>query len=182
MIRKLSFSKRISLGAMTAALNLLALYAAAVLPTGRAACLFLSGVFVYALACERAYPAAILCFLATAGLSFAILPQPMVIFAYIGLVGHYGIFHTFIGQKVRGRLRGMLLVLLYADAWLALSLWLAGKLLAESPIAQLLALWPAAPWLLIPLSQAALLAVDVLYRIVQTFYQARLRFAIVGRK
>lgn len=182
MIHKLSFSKKISLGAMAVALNLLALYAAAVLPTGRAACLFLSGVFVYALACEKAYAGAVLCFLATAGLGFAIIPQPMVMLAYVGLAGHYGIFHTFVGYKVQGRVQGMLLCLLYADAWLAAALFAATRLLQPDLVPSLLAVWPAAPWLLLPLSQVALLAADALYRIVQVFYRSRLRYAIIGRK
>ena len=52
---KLSPAKQITLSAMCIALTVLSLYAAAVLPTMRIACYFLSSVFVYILCAEQAY-------------------------------------------------------------------------------------------------------------------------------
>ena len=49
---KLSPSKRITLSAMTVALNVLALYGASNLPTGRIACFFMSAVFICVLTSE----------------------------------------------------------------------------------------------------------------------------------
>ena len=92
--RRLSPSKKITLGAMVSALTLLCLYAVAVLPGGRAIFYFLSSVFVYALCCEGAYATALLSFAATAGLSFLLLPDKTVAVAYALLLGHYGIFKT----------------------------------------------------------------------------------------
>ena len=112
---KLSPAKQITLSAMCIALTVLSLYAAAVLPTMRIACYFLSSVFVYILCAEQAYLSAFLVYAASVALGLLLLPSKAALIPYALLLGHYGIFKTFLDEHIGDRLVGSVLKLLYCD-------------------------------------------------------------------
>ena len=73
--KKLSLSRRVSLGAMVAALTLLFLYASEVLTGFRFLCAALSGFFVVVLVQEDLFGTAWLCFLTVTILGFLLCPD-----------------------------------------------------------------------------------------------------------
>ena len=114
-MKKLGLSQKLTLGAMICALTLLCLYAVTILPVGRIALYFLSSVFIYALTCERAYLSALTSFMATSALAFLLLPEKTSFYAYVGLLGHYGIFKIVIDSHVSDRFLRFLIKLLYCN-------------------------------------------------------------------
>ncbi len=179
-MRRLSFSKQMTLGAMVTALAVLCLYATAVLPAGSVPLYFLSSFVIYVLVCEGAYTAALVSFLASAVLAFFMLPNKVPVFAYIVLFGHFGIFRTAMQNRFRGKLMPAFLKLLYCDAFAGVGIYLALYVfninLSAIPVMQL----PV--WALAVLSQLAFLFYDVLYSLSAMVYETRFRRIIVPRR
>lgn len=177
--RRLSASKRLTLGAMIAALTVLCLYVAAVLPTGHIAIYFLSSIFVYVLACESAYGSAFVSYIASAGIAFFLLPDKLPVLIYTLLLGHYGITRTALRSRTNGKLFPMLLMLLYCDLFSGVALYISQLLFGSIPI-----VYPGwlPPWALIIFVQLGFLAFDVLYGIASLIYEARLRRIFVPRR
>ena len=178
--RRLSPSKKITLGAMVSALTLLCLYAVAVLPGGRAVFYFLSSVFVYALCCEGAYATALLSFAATAGLSFLLLPDKTVAVAYALLLGHYGIFKTGLDSHLSSKGLGLLAKLLYCNVFTAVGVYLAVVVMAQDILAALPSWLPL--WGLIAGAQVFFILYYILYGLAQKIYETRLRSVLVPRR
>ncbi len=179
MNRRLPPSKQLTLGAMVTALTILSLYAVAVLPFGSVPLYFLASMFIYVLACEGAYAAAFVSFLASAALSFFLLPEKSPVLLYVALLGHFGIFRTAMQGRVSSKFLFVLLKLLYCDvfagAGLYLGLYVWGGLSLSVP--EVLPAWAA-----VVLSQVAFLVYDILYTISAGIYEARFRRAIVPRR
>ncbi len=180
-MRKLDATKALTLGAMCAALTVLCLYAACVLPTGRLALYFLSSLFIYALSGEEAYGWAVVMFFACCGLGLAIVPNRISLLPYVFLLGHYGIFKPWLDRRMPDRVVRAALKLLYCNAFFALAVcaavYAAGFDLATLPLPEFLPLWAA-----VLLLQAAFLAFDLLYWFCQRFYDERVRYAIMPRR
>ena len=176
---KLSPTKQITLGAMCIALTVLSLYAAAVLPTMRIACWFISSVFVYILCAEQAYFSALLVYAASTALAFLILPSRMALIPYAFLLGHYGIFKTFLDERLGDRFVGSLLKLLYCNLFFALAVLLAVFVMKYDLSALTL---PVPLWAVVPLLQIAFLLYDFLYFTCQKFYLAHIRNAVIPRR
>lgn len=177
--RKLSASKCLTLGAMVTALTVLCLYAAATLPVGRLPLYFLAAVFIYVLACEGAYAAAILSYLASAALALLLLPDKLPAFAYILLLGHYGIFRTAINARMQGGLLAALIKILYCDIWTGFGLYLSMQILGKLPFS-----FPdwLPVWGLVVLSQVGFAFIDILYGLSTAIYESRIRRSIVPRR
>ncbi len=179
MNRRLSPSKQLTLGAMVTALTILSLYAVAVLPFGSIPLYFFASFCIYVLACEGAYTAAMISFLASAALGFFLLPDKSPVLAYVALLGHFGIFRTALQGRVQSKVFLMLIKLLYCDlfagAGLYLGIYVWGGLNFTLP--------EGLPvWAVVVLSQLAFLAYDILYAISTGIYEARFRRSIVPRR
>ncbi len=179
MNRRLNPSKQLTLGAMVTALTILSLYAVAVLPFGSVPLYFLASFFIYILTCEGAYAAAFISFLASAALSFFLLPEKSPVILYVALLGHFGIFRTALQGRVGSKFLSMLIKLLYCDvfagAGLYLGLYVWGGLSISLP--------EALPvWATVVLSQVAFLVYDILFSLSAGIYEARFRRAIVPRR
>ncbi|OQB25183.1 MAG: hypothetical protein BWY11_00513 [Firmicutes bacterium ADurb.Bin182] len=179
MVRKFGLTQKLTFGAMILALTVLALYCASVLPAGKLVFYFLSSVFIYALVCERAYMTAVICYIAASALSFLIIPEKTAFFAYVLILGHYGIFKTFIESRINDRILMFLSKLLYANIFVCAGIYIAlytlnlkiGGLISSMPL-----------WLLIAAAEAALMIYDGLYTVSQRIYQAKIRdFMLSGR-
>jgi len=179
---RIDLSKKISLGAMAAALGLLCLYAAAVLPTGRIACLFLSSLFVYVLAGEEEYLFSMLVFLLTAGLSLLLLPEKAPAAAYILLLGHYGIWKTFLERRVKDRVLRFLLKLIYCNLAVFLGALALGFLMGGFSALPVGSLPGWSWWLLVLLLQAVFSVGDFLYSLCCKFYDNVLRNYLLPRR
>ncbi len=178
-MRKLNATKTITLGAMCAALTVLCLYAATVLPTGRAALYFVSSLFIYALSSEEAYGGAVVMFFVSCGLGLLIVPNRLALAPYAFLLGHYGIFKPWIDKRMPDRVVASALKLLYCNAFFALAVCVAVYVFHFDLSSLSL---PIPLWAVIPLMQPVFLAFDLLYWICQRFYDERIRSAIMPRR
>ena len=161
--KKLSLSRRVSLGAMVAALTLLFLYASEVLTGFRFLCAALSGFFIVILAQEDLFGTAWLCFLAVSILGFILCPDRMSWFLYVTLIGHYGIVRRFFQKYITVPPVRSVFMVLYCNLGTALGLWaiytVAGvnvlDMLPDIPIVVLVLIVEAAFFLLDILFEAA---------------------------
>ena len=176
--RRLQPTLKLTLGAMATALTVLLLYAAAVLPAARLPFYFLASFIPYILLCESLYGWALTAFLASASLSFFLLPDKVPMYVYILLLGHYGVFRTAVQERMQSKLFRMLVKLLYADFFLGLGLYLSVVVFGI----QLVKL-PALPdWVLAVLSQVGVIVYDLLFGACVKIYEAQFRRLIVPRR
>lgn len=180
MNQRLSPAKKLTLGAMVAALTILSLYAVAALPAGRVACYFLASIWIYALACEGAYGTALLAYAASAGLAWLLLPDKLVAAAYTLLLGHYNVFKTMLDTHMESLPFRVVLKLLYCSLFTAAGLYLAIVVLEIDVMASLPDWLPA--WGLVAAAEGVFLFLDLLQSLVCRFYRSRLRGIIVPRR
>lgn len=178
-MRRLSIAKTITLGAMCAALGLLCLYAAAVLPTGRIAAYFLSSVLVYVLCAESAYIGALAVYITTSLLALILIPDRAAAVPYIVLLGHFGIFKTWFDSVMPDKVVQSAVKVLYCDVFTVLGVFAAIKLFGFDMTTLSVAL-PI--WAIVLIMQAAFFAYDKLYWMCQRFYDERIRPAISPRR
>ena len=145
----------------------------------RIACYFLSSVFVYILCAEQAYLSAFLVYAASVALGLLLLPSKAALIPYALLLGHYGIFKTFLDEHIGDRLVGSVLKLLYCDLFFALAVLLAMFTLSFD--LSLVAL-PIPLWTVVPLLQVAFFVYDLLYFTCQKIYLTRIRNAVIPRR
>lgn len=163
---------------MVAAITVLCLYAASMLPVGGLLPLYLASLAIVVLSGEGAYVPAILCFLASAAIAFFILPNKQPAILYALLFGHYGIIRPVLQSKVQGRIIRALLKLLYCDLFLAAGLY--GALMLVSGFALTLPEWLPV-WGAVLLAQPVILLYDMLYGAGTFLYQSHFRHALLPR-
>ena len=170
--KKLSLSRRLSLGAMTAALTLLFLYASEVLTGFRFLCAALSGFFIVILTEEDLFGTAWLCFLTVAILGFLLCPDRMSWFLYVALIGHYGIVRQFFRKYITVPAVRSLFTVLYCNLGTALGLWAMYKVAGVNVLSML----PDMPVVvLILIVEAVFFLLDVLFESAANLYQKKVR-------
>ena len=170
--KKLPLSRRLSLGAMTAALTLLFLYASEVLTGFRFLCAALSGFFIVVLVQEDLFGTAWLCFLSVTILGFLLCPDRMSWFMYVTLIGHYGIVRRFFQKFITVPAVRSMFTVLYCNLGTALGLWaiytIAGvdvlKMLPDIPVV-----------VLVLIVEAVFFLLDILFEAAANLYQKRIR-------
>lgn len=168
-------SRNISLAAMFAAMTLIVLYLASILPQLRLTLYFLSSIFVAGLLVENQPGMAMMLYVVVSGLGLLIVPGLFYVLPYVLLFGHYGIGKYFI-ERLRDKVAAYVLKLAYFNLALAAiyflvlkaDLLLAGELVAELPL-----------WLVIVLAQVAFVIYDFLYSKLTMFYAQKIRRKIV---
>lgn len=174
---KLSASTKISLAAMAAAISVVMLYAAGMIPNIRLVLLLVSSVTIYALLCEGEFLFAFLAYIAAGLISLLIVPDKTFAFLYIGLFGHYAIFKVFIDSKVKDKIIAHCIKLLYCNAFLALGIFLALKVfnIAVPDIS-------LPQWLIIVAAEVLLIVFDLLQSFAFRIYEYRIRSTLVPRR
>ena len=170
--KQLPLSRRVSLGAMVAALTLLFLYASEVLTGFRFLCAAMSGLFIVVLTQEDLFGTAWLCFLAVAILGFILCPDHLSWFLYVTLIGHYGIVRRFFQKFITVPAVRSVFTVLYCNLGAALGIWamytVAGvdvlKMLPDIPVA-----------VLILGVEAVFFLLDILYEAAANLYLKRVR-------
>ena len=170
--KKLSLSRRLSLGAMVAALTLLFLYASEVLTGFRFLCAALSGVFIVVLTEEDLFGTAWLCFLTVAILGFILCPDRMSWFLYVALIGHYGIVRRFFRKFITVPAVRSVFTVLYCNLGVALGLWAMYMVAGVNVLDRLPDLPPV---VLILLVEAVFFLLDILFEAAVNLYQKRVR-------
>ncbi len=166
---------RVSLTAMFAAMSLLFLYLASVLPTMNVTAYFLSSVFVMGLVLEEEIGLAFLMFVVVSALSLLMMP---IIFAvpYFLFFGHYGIGKYYIETNFKDKIVIFILKLLYYNVALALIYFLARDLIDRMLDALAGVFGPgAAFWILVVIAQAAFVLYDFLFTKVTGYYFNNIR-------
>ena len=168
----LSPSRRVSLGAMVAALTLLFLYASEVLTGFRFLCAALSGFFIVILVEEDLFGAAWLCFLTVAILGFILCPDRMSWFLYVTLIGHYGIVRRFFQKYITVPAIRSIFTVLYCNLGTALGLWAMYTVAGVNVLSRL----PDIPYVvLILIVEAVFFLLDILFEAATNLYLKRVR-------
>ena len=170
--KKLSLSRRLSLGAMVAALTLLFLYASEVLTGFRFLCAALSGFFIVILVQEELFGTAWLCFLAVSILGFLLCPDRRSWFLYVALIGHYGIVRQFFRKYITVPAVRSIFTVLYCNLGTALGLW-AMYTVAGVNVLDLLPDIPVV--VLILIVEAVFFLLDVLFEAASNMYAKKVR-------
>ena len=170
--KKLSLSRRLSLGAMTAALTLLFLYASEVLTGFRFLCAAVSGFFIVVLTQEDLFGTAWLTFLTVAVLGFILCPDRMSWFLYVTLIGHYGIVRRFFQKFITVPAVRSLFTVLYCNLGTALGLW-AMYTVAGVNVPEMLPDVPVV--ILILIVEAVFFLLDVLFEAASNMYAKKVR-------
>ena len=170
--KKLSLSRRLSLGAMVAALTLLFLYASEVLTGFRFLCAALSGFFIEVLVQEELFGTAWLCFLAVSIMGFILCPDRMSWFMYVALIGHYGIVRQFFRKYITVPAVRSLFTVLYCNLGTALGLWAMYTVAGVNVLTML----PDIPIVvLILIVEAVFFLLDVLFEAASNMYAKKVR-------
>ena len=170
--KKLSLSRRLSLGAMVAALTLLFLYASEVLTGFRFLCAALSGFFIVVLVQEELFGTAWLCFLAVSIMGFILCPDRRSWFMYVALIGHYGIVRQFFRKYITVPAVRSLFTVLYCNLGTALGLWAMYTVAGVNVLTML----PDIPIVvLILIVEAVFFLLDVLFEAASNMYAKKVR-------
>ena len=170
--KQLSLSRRLSLGAMAAALTLLFLYASEVLTGFRFLCAALSGFFIVVLVQEELFGTAWLCFLAVSIMGFILCPDRMSWFMYVALIGHYGIVRQFFRKYITVPAVRSLFTVLYCNLGTALGLWAMYTVAGVNVLTML----PDIPIVvLILIVEAVFFLLDVLFEAASNMYAKKVR-------
>ena len=170
--KKLSLSRRLSLGAMVATLTLLFLYASEVLTGFRFLCAALSGFFIVVLVQEELFGTAWLCFLAVSIMGFILCPDRMSWFMYVAFIGHYGIVRQFFRKYITVPAVRSLFTVLYCNLGTALGLWAMYTVAGVNVLTML----PDIPIVvLILIVEAVFFLLDVLFEAASNMYAKKVR-------
>lgn len=160
---------RVSLTAMFAAMSLLFLYLAAVLPTMRLTMFFISSVFIMGLILEEEMGLAFLMYFTVSLLGLLLLmPYFSYVLPYVIFFGHYGIGKYYIETRIKDKVIGYIIKLLYYNVALVLI-----YLLAQVVLAEMLNALPI--WALILIAEAAFVLFDWLFTKVTAYYFNNIR-------
>jgi hypothetical protein len=160
---------RVSLTAMFAAMSLLFLYLAAVLPTARFGMYFLSSIFIMGLILEEEIGLAFLMYFAVSALALLLMmPSIVYVLPYVLFFGHYGIGKYYLEMRVKDKVIRYILKLLYYNVALVLI-----YLVARATVIDILDVLPI--WAVIPVAEAAFVLYDFLFTKVTGYYFNNIR-------
>ncbi len=162
-------SHRISLTAMFAAMTLLVLFLASVLPTLRISMFFLSSIFVMGLLIEEEIGLALLMFAVVSILSLLLMPLSRAMY-YILFFGHYGIAKHVIQTRIKDKVIAYVLKIIYFNVALSLIYLIARQAVIEDVLASG---WALA--VIIGVAQVAFIIYDYAFTKVTKYYINNIR-------
>ncbi len=174
---KKNTAKTVAFGAMNVAIATLSLYMSIAIPTGNLGFYFIASMAGIVLLTDRAYTAAITAYIASALLAFLILPDKLPALLFAAVLGHYGIFRTFINDKMpKHKIMNAIVSVLYLDASATVAIWLASLLLSYNVTEAFSISLPI--WAVIIVMQIAFLMYHVLYTMCAAHYVRRIHLHI----
>ncbi|MBR0157262.1 MAG: hypothetical protein IJM20_07080 [Clostridia bacterium] len=178
--KRLTPAARLTSAAMATALGVLFMFAASVLPAGRLAFLFLASVVIWIPLNERGgFPTALLCYLATAGLTFLLVSNKMYAGAYLIFFGLYGFIKLGVDMLIPDRVIAFVVKLIIMNGLAALALLLATLILQQN----VFSLIPEYPlYIAIPVLEAAFIIYELLYSFMIAMFDDHLRDALIPRR
>ena len=179
-MKKISPVTRLTVSAMTTALGVLFTFAASVIPAGRLGFLFLASLVIWIPLNERGGVfSAILCYLATAGVTFLIVSNKLYDGAYLIFFGIYGFIKLGVDMLIPDRILAFIVKLILMNGLAVLAVWLGGLIL-EQNVFSLLPEYPL--YIAIPLLEIAFAAYELLYSFCIKMFDDHLRDIIIPRR
>ena len=173
-------ARRIAYAGMVTALSVVLLYLLQVLPTMRAAMLFVLSLLPAVLAHERRFADALLCFAASALLSLLLTPVGGPWIMYVGFFGWYGSVREFIVTRWGKAASWAALAVAFNIAFFALYFAFGSLLLQGFALPALLAGFPLLA-VLIPAAEVAFVIFELLYGMCRAYYIIHIRKLLYGR-
>ena len=180
MRKKISATARLTSCAMTAALGVLFMFAASMLPAGRLGFCFLASLVIWIPLNERGgLVPALLCYAATAAITFLIVPNKLFFGAYVIFIGLYGFMKLGVDMLFADRVIAFVVKLIIMNGLAALALFLASKLLGQNALSMI----PEYPlYLVIPALEIAFALYELLYSFCIKVFDEKLREIIIPRR
>lgn len=179
-MKKISPVTRLTVSAMTTALGVLFTFAASVIPAGRLGFLFLASLVIWIPLNERGgLLPAILCFLATAAITFFMIPNKLYFGLYVLIFGIYGFIKLGVDRLFADRFIAFVVKLIIMNGLAALGLIVASKVLGQNALSMI----PEYPlWLMIAAIEVFFIAYELLYSLLIKLFDDRLRDVIIPRR
>ncbi len=179
-MKKISATTRLTVAAMTTALGVLFMFAASMIPAGRIGFMFLASLVIWIPLNERGgLVPALLCYLATAGVTFLIVPNKLFFGAYVLFLGAYGFIKLGADVLVRDRVIAFVVKLIIMNGLAALALFLASRFLGQNALSML----PEYPlYFVIPALELAFAAYELLYSFCIKVFDEKLRDLLIPRR
>jgi len=178
-MQKLSLSKKMTIGAMVVALTVLFLYAGSVFIAFDIACFFLSSVFIYALACERAFAVAGIAYLASGLLAFFLLPNKLIALGYLVIWGHYGIIKYVVDTRIENKVIRAVVKIIYLDVLASIAVLLFILFFGGIELTEFTS-FPI--WVIVLALQVIWFLYDWLYQLCVRIYSFRIRPLLIYGK
>lgn len=175
---KVSFTQKITLMLMTAALGLVFIYAAGMIGYVGYALLVFASVVMYILTTERWYGFAVFAFLLTSAIAFFIVPNKVCFAVYACLIGHYAIARSLIDEWFTDKIIKLCLKLLYCNIWLIVGFCL----LIFALHMQIPTKLPIPMGVITVGAQVALIAFEALHMLLRKLYIEIIRDNILPRR
>ena len=179
-MKKLSATARLTSCAMTTALGVLFMFAASTLPAGRLGFLFLASLVIWIPLGERnGLLPALLCYLATAAVTFLIVPNKLYFALYAGFFGLYGFIKLGVDTVIGDRIIAFIIKLIIMNAIAAAGVYFGSKIIGQN----VFSLIPEYPiFLMILVTEAAFIAYEILYSLLIRLFDEHLRTVIIPRR
>ena len=172
-MKRTSPAARITVGAMSAAIGVLFMFAASAVPAGKLALLFLASLVIWIpLNSEKGLLHAFLVYIATGAITFLIVPDKKFFIIYALFFGIFGMGKYIIEKFIKDKFLVFFVKLIVCNVFAGAYILLTAKLF-EIDIITLL---PALPlYVLIPLMEIAFVAYDLVYTMCAKFFDDKLR-------
>lgn len=179
-MKKLSAAARLTSAAMTTALGVLFMFAAYMVPVGRLGFGFLASLVIWIPLGERGgFMPALLCFIATAAVTFLIIPNKFFFGAYVLFLGLYGFIKLGVDRLFSDIVIAFIVKLIIMNGLAALALFAASRVLGQNALSMV----PEYPlYLMIPALEAAFIVYELLYSLMIKLFDDKLRETLIPRR
>lgn len=165
---------------MATALGVLFMYAASLTPVGRLPFCFLASLVIWIPLNERGgFLPALLCWLATAGVTFLIVSNKLYACAYLLFFGAYGFLKLGTDILIPDRFIAFIIKLIIMNSLTVLALWISSLVLQQNVFYMI----PEYPlYIMIPVLEIAFIAYELLYTLCIRAFDEHLRSVIIPRR
>lgn len=172
-MKKTSPAARITVGAMSAAIGVLCMFAASAAPAGKLALLFLASFALWIpLNSEKGLLYAFLVYIVTGAVTFFIVSDKKFFIIYALFFGLFGMGKYIIEKSVKDKFLAFFIKLIVCNLFAGAYIGLTSKILEID----LITLLPALPvYVIIPAAEIAFIAYDFIYTLCAEFFDDKLR-------
>ena len=178
--QQLSPARRVAYAGVITALSVVLLYLLHVLPTMRAAMLFVLSLLPAVMAYEKRYADALLCYVASSLLALLLTPVSGPWLMYVGFFGWYGIVREYLVTRWGRGVSWVVLAMLFNISFFTLYFLFQTVLLQGFNPPAWIQGFPVLLYL-VPAAEVAFVIFELLYGMCRAYYIARVRRLLIGR-